>query len=396
VPVADRNLEHLLRPRTGGAGIDVFAAEHTTAQVVWSDLPEGTHRMTLHERGRGRRPAPRTLAIASSGGAGSIVVDELRPGGRYELELHGAVRRFATRHAPPGEELFRFATISDLHLGRGERPYSGPLAHLGPHQHTAVRTARPDHQVWCAAAAIDEAVEWGARRLVVKGDVCEESYDWIWDQAASLLGEVPIPVSTLPGNHDTGRLRQFEPEAGAAERGLHVVRGVEHVDVPGLRVLLVDSTVSGSGWGTVKLHSEHAADLAASAGNAVFVATHHHPQRLGVPLFWPHGIPGPDANEFARAVSRANPSALASSGHTHRCRRRRVAGLEWTEVAATNHFPGVWAGYTVHEGGISQTVRRIARPDALGWTEHTRDVLAGIWALWSTGTVSDRCFTLRW
>ena len=87
---------------------------------------------------------------------------------------------------------------------------------------------------------------------------------------------------------------------------------------------------------------------------------------------------------------------MASSGHTHRNRRRRVQGLTWTEVAATNHFPGVWAGYRVFEGGIMQTVRRTAEHDTLAWTEHTRDMLGGVWALWATGTMADRCFALRW
>ena len=89
-------------------------------------------------------------------------------------------------------------------------------------------------------------------------------------------------------------------------------------------------------------------------------------------------------------------SVLATSGHTHRNRRRRVAGLQWSEVAATNHFPGVWAGYTVHEGGLHQTVRRIAEPDTLAWSEQSRRMLGGVWALWAAGDLGDRCFTLDW
>ena len=171
---------------------------------------------------------------------------------------------------------------------------------------------------------------------------------------------------------------------------------MEHHDVDGLRIVLADSTIDDSGWGALARHRDQVASSAADADGAVFVATHHHPQRFAVPLFWPHGIPGPDARRFAAAVHAANPASMASSGHTHRCRRRDVAGLAWTEVAATNHFPATWAGYAVHEGGIRQVVRRIAEPRTLAWAESTRDVLRGSWALWSTGTIDDRCFTLTW
>ena len=372
--------------------------ESRRAQLVWSELPVGRHQLVV-DAPRGVAPR-RLIEVEGTGGPGALELDGLDPATTYRVRLAGASARVTTLDEPPGDELFRFATISDLHLGRGDRPYRGPLAHLGTHEPTAPHVGtvvQPvDRQLTCATAAIEEAIAWGAQLLVVKGDLCEESHDWIWDQAAELLGTLPIPVLILPGNHDTGRLRQVEPEVAAAERGLRVTRGVDHHDVPGLRLLLVDSTRSGNGWGAVHRHAEAAADLASDASTGVFVATHHHPQRLPVPLFWPHGIPGPDATAFARARGAANPATMVSSGHTHRCRRRDVVGVPWTEVAATNHFPGVWAGYQVHEGGLTQVVRRIARPEALEWTERTRRVLGGVWALWATGTSSDRCFTLRW
>ena len=56
-------------------------------------------------------------------------------------------------------------------------------------------------------------------------------------------------------------------------------------------------------------HGESAAaDLARDADGAVFAATHHQAQRFRVPLYWPHGIPGPDAGRFARDLLAANPS----------------------------------------------------------------------------------------
>ncbi len=412
--MGERTLEHLLRPHSAWPGIEVFAVEDRSAQLTWSGLPDGTDALDV---------AGRTYPVEGGGGPGAIVVDGLTPQHHHTIRFMAgsavvATRSIRTLPSPRGDELFRFATISDLHLGRGQRGYRGPLAHIGPgatdhgsddphavasrwdvvDEGSADRISEgpDDPPLVCARAAIAEAIDWGAELLVVKGDLCEETLDDPWDQAASLLNGLPIPVMILPGNHDTWKRRQFEPEEGASRRGLTLTRGVEHLDVPGLRLVLADSTVTDSGWGRVARHAEEVAQLLGEADTAAFVATHHQPQRFSVPLYWPHGIPGPDARRFARSLRAANPSVLVSSGHTHRNRRRRVAGVDWTEVSATNHFPATWAGYKVHEGGISQTVRRISAPDALAWSEQTRRWLGGIWALWSTGELSDRSFTIDW
>ncbi len=67
-----------------------------------------------------------------------------------------------------------------------------------------------------------------------------------------------------------------------------------------------------------------------------------------------------------------------------------------TQVGSTHDYPGTWAGYVAHDGGLRQVVRRIVAPDAIAWTERTRHVLFGLWGRWSPGRLQDRCFTLRW
>lgn len=344
-------------------------------------------------------------------GAGSAVIGDLTPGTSYELEFscsgpngpQTSRHRFRTPATPLGAELFRFATISDLHLGRGIRDFKGPFAHIGKSTGSLsmedVSDPTAGVQLQLARSAVNEAIDWGARHLVLKGDVCDQGYDWVWDQVADLLGDVPIPVSIIPGNHDTGRLRRVEPEFAAKDRGLHLTRETESVDLPGLTLILTDSTVPGTSWGSLDRHADDVADLASNArqsGRGVAVMSHHHAQRFAVPLFWPHGIPGPNADRFAATLAKAAPDALVSSGHTHRCRVRRVGGIAWSEVSATCQFPGVWAGYVVHEGGIRQTVHRISEPASLDLIESGRAMLNGVWALWSTGTRSDRCFEISW
>jgi hypothetical protein len=128
----------------------------------------------------------------------------------------------------------------------------------------------------------------------------------------------------------------------------------------------------------------------------VFVAVHHQPQRWRVPNQYPPGIPGPAAGALLDALAAANPATVLSSGHTHRHRLHRHGPLVASEVGSTKDYPGTWAGYAVHEGGIRQVVRRIAAPEAIGWTEATYRALAGVWGWWAPGTPADRCFTHCW
>ncbi|MGB3409963.1 MAG: metallophosphoesterase [Microthrixaceae bacterium] len=397
--------ERLLRAGSRPGAVDLFAIEPDRIQIVW---PEGC-RSPIRAHIDGRTVDLDSASIPS--GAGSAVIADLSPGTPYELTFTcrsaaGSAttkRRFRTPESPLGAELFRFATMSDLHLGRGALEYRGPVAHLSHNsseEDVATReSSSADVQLRIARSAVSEALEWGAQHLVLKGDVCDQGYDWIWDQAASLLGDLPIPVSIIPGNHDTGQLRKLEPEFAAKDRGLHVTRSPEAVELPGMSLILVDSTVPGTSWGSLDRSADEVADLASHArrsGRGVAVMSHHHPQRFAVPLFWPHGVPGPDAGRFVSSLGKADPAAFVSSGHTHRCRRRKVGGVAWSEVAATSQFPGVWAGYVVHEGGLRQTVHRIADPASLELIEPGRALLSGIWALWSTGNLSDRCFNVGW
>jgi 3',5'-cyclic AMP phosphodiesterase CpdA len=414
MPRTERDLEHLLRPSSAGVGLEVAGVEPGAAQLVVARLGPGAYEVQVGDR---------RVRCEHDGGPVGIEVRGLTPDQAHEVVLRDgddvlARSRLHTPRAPAGAELCRIATISDLHLGRDTHRASMVS---GRHANSADRTTARDtdasdgrgdersegstrlsvHQdraSQCARAAMREAAAWGAELIVVKGDICEETFDETWDLAAEVLGEVDVPVLLLPGNHDTGTLRRFEPEDGAAARGLELVRGVGHVDLPGLRVIAVDSTVPGRSPGAIARHAPEVADLVRDVrgDGGAFVATHHQPQRWSVPLYWPPGIPGPDARRFARTVRAANPAVLASSGHTHRNRHRRVDGMDWSEVAATSHFPAVWAGYTVHEGGLHQTVRRIVDPEVLTWSEHSRRMLAGVWALWSAGSVADRSFTLDW
>lgn len=376
---------HPTRPRRPQR-LEVFAVEDTAAQITWARLGPGRVEFEID----GRRHA-----VEANGGPGAVTLDDLKPETDYEVLLHGAGARHGgsrlglrTLPDPPGRELFRFATISDLHLGADRFGLFG-LVREDP-------GAVTPHPVMCARAAIDEALAWGAELLIVKGDVTTESFPEHWEAAGELLAGLPIPVEVLPGNHDRGRKRTVEPQPALARHGLRLVHGVQALELPGARLVLFDSTVPDWGYGRYNHLVDDVVRVASRTDKPVFVATHHYPQPLPVPHFWPPGVPSFAANRFIRALAEANPASFITSGHTHRNRLRHKLGIPISEVGSPKDYPGVWGGYVLYEDALRQVVRRVAAPEAIAWTEYTRRAVAGAWGLWAPGRLEQRCFVHTW
>jgi predicted phosphodiesterase len=341
----------------------VFAVEPDAVQVTWRHDGEG-------------QPGVRTFAHLAPGAPHRLHIEELEA----ELEV-------TTSAPPPGEELFRFATLSDTHIGC---TYFGFLGQM--HE-----PATPEpHAVRCLRSAIADALAWGARLLLIKGDVTHTSGIDEWAAVGRELAGVPVPVAVVPGNHDVHRLRTVDPQPGLAEHGLHLVHGVEAMDVPGLRLLLVDTAIDGAHRGQVTNVQEQVVRRCARAAGPVLIALHHHVEPHAVPTYLPRGIPAGEGRAFLAAVAAANPRAFITTGHTHRYRLHDRDPVPWSEVGSTKDFPGGWAGYVVHEGGLRQVVRRVSDPSVLPRLEHTRRAALGLWQRWSPGRLADRCFTVPW
>jgi len=366
--------------------LEVFGVGTTWVQLTWSALGPGRAEV---------RSGGRCVAVDADGGPGAVVLDGLAPDAEHDVELSGpgiaggTVRLPArTLRPPPGGLLHRIATISDAHIGSTSTGYL----------HTMVEKPEPTegHPVRCARAAVREARAWGADELVVKGDLVDHSDPEWWDVAAGVLAEAGVPVSILPGNHEWSSRGDGDPAARLRERGFELATPVAHHDRPGIRVVLADTSRPGHDSGQTRGVADDVVQRAADAGGPVLVALHHQLMRYAFPTYLPVGVAGPDAHRFLVALARANPHALVTSGHTHRHRRRHHGPVTVTEVGSTKDFPGTWAGYECYEGGIVQTVRRIAEPSCIRWTDHTRRAALGIWQRWAPGRLGDRCFTRTW
>jgi hypothetical protein len=69
-------------------------------------------------------------------------------------------------------------------------------------------------------------------------------------------------------------------------------------------------------------------------------------------------------------------------------------GAPTIEIGCVKDFPGTWAEYRVHEGGVLQIVHRISAPEALEWSERCRYLYSDFgldYAGYALGRLEDRC-----
>ena len=433
------------RPRPDWLGpggpwpVQVFSVDDTSAQLVWRGSPAEDLRIEVGDNVVRPSPAPRAVialgrpggdrpaladlepgsAAGSTGGSGrrlrvstsplgesrrelgprrpagpgAVVVEGLSPGRTYDVVVSArgipAFRacRLTTLRPPPGRLLARFATVSDVHIGERQFGIWGRIHDVG----------EPPYPLRAWQAAVSEASDWGAELLVVKGDLTRDSTPAEVRDFAGLLAAVPMTTHPILGNHDS-------------HRGVNVIGILDHagtqvtlqpraVDITGLRLVLLNTM-----HGDPRYHRGHvpaeqaarAAELAAAAPGPVWLAMHHPPDLHRYPTCYPPGVPFTESRLLLRALEEANPSTFVTCGHRHRNRLYRSGGLVISEVGSTKDYPGCWAGYKVYEQGLVQTVRRIARPDVMTWTEVTRRAMNGQWGRWSPGRLDDRCFALTW
>jgi predicted phosphodiesterase len=307
-------------------------------------------------------------------------IEGLEPDTEHEID------GFSFRTLPePGELLSTFATVNDLHFGETvcgliDGSDTGPVF-------ASQAGERPYPDVM-NEAAVAEIVALDAGALVVKGDLTNAGTDAEVDRFLAVYAPLADRMTWIRGNHESynGLQRGAVP--------------TQEVVLPGARLAVLDTSVEGSESGHVTAEQIEWLDaLAAGSDRPVVVLGHHHPWNPSAEERPDHyfGI-DPDASEALVEVVARRPSIVGYlAGHTHRNRVRHfeaTGSVPWVEVACVKDFPGAWAEYRVHEGGILQVFHRISSPEALAWSERTRQMFAGLYGSYAFGALDDRCFVL--
>jgi 3',5'-cyclic-AMP phosphodiesterase len=292
---------------------------------------------------------------------------------------------FELRTLPrPGERLATVATVNDVHFGEEVCGLMEGLS-VGPvFRATPGETPYPEVM---NRAAIEEISALEPDAVVVKGDL---TCDGTEEQYAAFLAAYEPPFGDrlhhVRGNHDAYQGQRYAPE------------GPQRIDVDGLTIALIDTTIPHlSSGGVDDGQLEWLEDLASGADRPVLVMGHHHVWNPGSRQR-PDNYFGinPDDSEKLVAVVARQPRIIGyTAGHTHRNRVRHITEtgpVPWVEVACVKDYPGTWAEYRVFDGGVLQVHRRISSPQALEWTEQTRHMFDGGYAAYAFGALWERCF----
>ena len=286
---------------------------------------------------------------------------------------------------PGGELLCRFATVNDVHFGETECGVVegtdvGPVLSAGPDE--------PPYPITMNEAAVAEIAAIEPAVVVAKGDLTTtgtlEEYQAFLDCYEPVFGDRLVHVR---GNHDAKDV----PFADVP---------MQRVDVPGVTLAVLDTSIPGRPNGQLTADQlDWLDELAAGSDRAVLVFGHHHPwdpaSRERPDDYF--GINPDDSERLIDVIARRPSIRGYFAGHTHRNRVRRFSrtgDVPYVEVACVKDYPGAWAEYEVHEGGIVQLHHRISSPQALDWTERTRAMFHGLYADYALGSLEDRCFTI--
>lgn len=358
----------------------VFAVEDRAVQLAWADLGPGRHALAVGP-----------VEGEADGGPGTWTATGLAPGTAHAVRVDGRnVGTATTLEALPGPELCRVATVSDCHVGENGFGYLFEMEEPAGVEPYAIR---------CLRAATGAAATWGAQLLVVKGDLTQRAQTDELDAALELLAGLPMPVVVAPGNHEVKR-RATDWAAAVRAAGLTAVAATEPevVELPGLRVVVGDTTIRHHHNGTLANGRADALVAAATDGDGgpTLLCLHHQLEPGRHHTTWPPGIGGPEAVPFLDRLAEAAPRTWVTTGHTHRNRGRSHGPLTVTEVGSTKDFPGTWAGYTVHRTGMRQTSFHVTGEGSDAWLDRTRKAAGRVWGLWSPGRLADRCRTTTW
>ncbi len=299
-----------------------------------------------------------------------------------EHELHGI--RFRVLPTPPGPLRARIGTVNDVHFGEIE---AGRLddSPIGPVRRVA--PGDPPYPETMNRAAADEMAAAGLDAVVVKGDL---STDGTPEEFAAFeacyrdrFGDL---LHVARGNHD-------------AYRGQDDYAGDEWIDLPGVAVALLDTALPTRSSGHLTAEQLDWLDAGAADATVPVIVMGHHQQWVSGERSPDYFGIDPDASDALTAVMLRRPSIVAyTAGHTHRHRVRLAGGvIPSIEVGCVKDFPGTWAEYRVHEGGILQIVHRMSSPEALAWSEQCRSLYSDFgldYAQYAMGSLADRCFAI--
>jgi 3',5'-cyclic AMP phosphodiesterase CpdA len=274
--------------------------------------------------------------------------------------------------------------VNDLHFGEVEAGRiddhpEGPIQRAAP--------GEPPYPETMNHGAADEIASIAPAAVVVKGDLTLDGAPEEFEAFETCFRDrFAGRLHVTRGNHD-------------AYRGQTEYAGDHWIELPGVAIALVDTVIPSATTGTLSTTQLEWLEYHCAAADRPVLVMGHHQQWIGGNRSDDYFGLHPDASDaLAEIIARQRRIVAYTAGHTHRHRVRRTAdGVPSVEIGCVKDFPGTWAEYRVHEGGIMQVVHRVSSPAALSWSERCRHLYSDFgvdYEAYALGTLAERCFTI--
>ena len=309
-----------------------------------------------------------------------IRIENLEPDSEHTEHGH----TFRTLTAPAGRLLSRFATVNDVHFGETEcgriddNP-NGPIMRPEPGE-------RP-YPLTMNSGAVAEISAIDPDAVIAKGDLTEDGRPEEFEAFRQTYGVFGAKLHTVRGNHDSYR-HQDE------------YAGDRMIDMPGIAVALLDTATPGRTTGRIEAAQFEWLDAQLRDATTPVIIMGHHQQWVEGPRSEDYFGLHPDCSDELSDMCARHANVIAyTAGHTHRHRVRTMprAHIPSVEIGCVKDFPGTWAEYRVHEGGVMQVVHRISSRDALSWSNRCRHLYSDFgtdYQSYAMGTLEERCFNI--
>jgi 3',5'-cyclic-AMP phosphodiesterase len=173
--------------------------------------------------------------------------------------------------------------------------------------------------------------------VLVTGDLADTGAPEEYERVRELLAPLPMPVHPMVGNHDDrDALRECFAVDGR-DTGAPGAPFQYTAEVPGLRLVVCDSTIPGHEEGSFDAERRAwlATELAVAPEATTIVAIHHPPVLTTFPAFDEIGIPDADRAGIADLLA-ANPQVgRVICGHVHRAFFDTLSGCGVAVCAST-------------------------------------------------------------
>ena len=212
------------------------------------------------------------------------------------------------------------AQISDLHI---KQP--GALAY------GRVDTAKALEHCIAALNAFAPAPDF----VVISGDLADTPTAEEYEHLKRLLAPLKWPFASIPGNHDSRDMMRAAFPKAIQPQSTDALN--QRIEVAGLDLLLLDSSVPGKPYGQLDAVTLQwlEATLAAAPARPALIFLHHPPFRAGIWHMDRQNLLNADA--LAAVVRRHPRVRLIGTGHVHRATLTMFAGIPTTICPAPNH-----------------------------------------------------------